>query len=111
MSPKNNKKCCTFETEKDSLYQGDDIFNLEVNHNDDEGPQAKIPLALNETIHNETTPFSPQRIKESQEHEKCKNDAMGQDMSDIIPAPVPKVSTSANYQEIIYPELKSLEKF
>ncbi|MBW0464240.1 hypothetical protein O181_003955 [Austropuccinia psidii MF-1] len=77
------------EATKDSLDQGDDIINLEADHNDNEGPKAETPAT------------SPQNIQTSKESKNLKNDAMGQDMNDIVPEPEPKVSTSTNYQEII----------
>ncbi|MBW0492339.1 hypothetical protein O181_032054 [Austropuccinia psidii MF-1] len=53
---------------------------------------------LNETIHDETPPTSPQNIQAFQERETTKHDKMGQVMTDIIPDPEPTVSSSANVQ-------------
>ncbi|MBW0520769.1 hypothetical protein O181_060484 [Austropuccinia psidii MF-1] len=44
------KEFCTFEATKASLDQGDDSINVEIEHNDNEGPQMEGPLELNETI-------------------------------------------------------------
>ncbi|MBW0495543.1 hypothetical protein O181_035258 [Austropuccinia psidii MF-1] len=98
VTKKNNKKGCTFEYTIDSLDQGDEIINLEVYLNDIEAMKAETPPALNETIHYETPPASPQNIQVFQESEKIKLDTMGQDMPDIIPELEHKVSPSANDQ-------------
>ncbi|MBW0504596.1 hypothetical protein O181_044311 [Austropuccinia psidii MF-1] len=75
---------------------------------------------LNETIHDEpphtesppilnvTPPTSPRDIQAFQEREKIKHDKMGQDTTDIIPDPEPKVSSSANFQAIF---LSRMEEF
>ncbi|MBW0471099.1 hypothetical protein O181_010814 [Austropuccinia psidii MF-1] len=86
---KTNKKCCTFEVAKVSWDQGDDMINVEVDHIDNEPPHTESPLILNETIHDETPPASPQNIEAFQERETIKHD--------IMPDPEPKVSSSANF--------------
>ncbi|MBW0516686.1 hypothetical protein O181_056401 [Austropuccinia psidii MF-1] len=122
---KTNKKRCTFEAEKDSRDQGDEMINVEVGHIDnqpphnksppilnetihDEPPHTESPPILNETIHDETPPASPQNIQAFQERETIKHDTMGQDMTDIIRDPEPKVSSSANFQGIF---LSPMEEF
>ncbi|MBW0482447.1 hypothetical protein O181_022162 [Austropuccinia psidii MF-1] len=51
---KNNKRHCAFEAAKDPWDQGDEIINVEVNHNDNERTHTEIPPVLNETINDET---------------------------------------------------------
>ncbi|MBW0557817.1 hypothetical protein O181_097532 [Austropuccinia psidii MF-1] len=75
---KTNKKCHTFEGAKDSQDQGDDMITVEVDHI--------------ETIHDGTSPASPQNIQDLQERETVKHD--------IMPDPEPKVSSCANFQGI-----------
>ncbi|MBW0481293.1 hypothetical protein O181_021008 [Austropuccinia psidii MF-1] len=96
------------------------MINVEVGHIDNQPPHTEKPPILNETIHdepphtesppilNETPPASPQNIQAFQEMEKIKHDTMGQDMTDIIPDPEPKVSSSANFQGIILSRMKEL---
>ncbi|MBW0468898.1 hypothetical protein O181_008613 [Austropuccinia psidii MF-1] len=117
---KTNKKCRTFEAAKDSLDQGDEMINVKVGHIDnqpphtesppilketlhDEPPHTESPPILNETIHDKTPPASPQNIQAFQERE-----TLGQDMTDIIPDPEPKVSSSAIFQGIF---LAHMEEF
>ncbi|MBW0531437.1 hypothetical protein O181_071152 [Austropuccinia psidii MF-1] len=45
--------------------------------------------------------FPPQNIQAFQEREKIKHDTMGQDITDIMPYPEPKVSSSPNVQGIL----------
>ncbi|MBW0495830.1 hypothetical protein O181_035545 [Austropuccinia psidii MF-1] len=68
----------------------------------------KAPPLLNEKIHDEAPPASPRNIQALQERETIKHDTMGQDMTDIIPEPEPKVSSSANFQGIF---LARMEEF
>ncbi|MBW0553955.1 hypothetical protein O181_093670 [Austropuccinia psidii MF-1] len=90
-----------FEATKDSWDQGDDIINVEVDHNDKERLHTETPKLLNETIHDETPPASPQNIQAFQEREEIKDDTMGQeDITVIMPDPEPKMSSSANVQVI-----------
>ncbi|MBW0469725.1 hypothetical protein O181_009440 [Austropuccinia psidii MF-1] len=89
-------------TAKDARDQGDDMINVEVDHIDNEPPHTESPPILNETIHDETPPPSPR------DRETIKNDTMGQDMTDIMPDPVPKVSSLANFQGIF---LSHIEEF
>ncbi|MBW0491256.1 hypothetical protein O181_030971 [Austropuccinia psidii MF-1] len=105
---KTNKKCHTFEDSKDGPNQGDEMINDEVDHIDNEPPHTKSPPILNETIDNETPPASPQNIQAFHERETIKHDTMGQDMTDIIPDPEPKVPSSANFQGIC---LARIEEF
>ncbi|MBW0590714.1 hypothetical protein O181_130429 [Austropuccinia psidii MF-1] len=74
----------------------------------DEAPHTESPPIPNETIHDETPPASPWNIQAFQERETIKHDTMGQDMTDIIPDPEPKVSSSANFQGIF---LSRMEEF
>ncbi|MBW0552182.1 hypothetical protein O181_091897, partial [Austropuccinia psidii MF-1] len=99
---KTNKKRHTFEAAKDAWDQGDDMINFEVDHIGNEPPHTESPPILNETIHDEIPPDSPQNIKDSQERETIKHDTMGQDMTDIMPDPEPKVSSSTNLQGIFF---------
>ncbi|MBW0490512.1 hypothetical protein O181_030227 [Austropuccinia psidii MF-1] len=96
---KKNKKHYTFEAANNSQDQCDEMINVEVDHIDNEPPHLKAPV-LNETIHDETPPASSQNIQGFQERETIKHDTMGQDMTDIMPDPEPKVSSSANVQEV-----------
>ncbi|MBW0575325.1 hypothetical protein O181_115040 [Austropuccinia psidii MF-1] len=100
---KTNKKCHTFEAAKDSRDQGD-----EMGHIDNQPPHTESPPILNQTIHDETPPSSPRNIQAFQERETIKHDTMGQDMTDIIPNPEPKVSSSSNFQGIF---LSHMEEF
>ncbi|MBW0484552.1 hypothetical protein O181_024267 [Austropuccinia psidii MF-1] len=110
---------------KDSWDQDDEMINVEVHHIDnqpphtesppilnetihDEPPHTESPPILNEKIHDETPPTSPRNIQAFQEREKIKHYTMGQDMTDIIPDPEPKVSSSANFQKIF---LSCMEEF
>ncbi|MBW0574417.1 hypothetical protein O181_114132 [Austropuccinia psidii MF-1] len=74
----------------------------------DEPPHTESPPILNETIYDETPPSSPQNIQDFQERETIKHDTLGQDMTDIIPDPEPKMSSSANFQGIF---LSRMEEF
>ncbi|MBW0467883.1 hypothetical protein O181_007598 [Austropuccinia psidii MF-1] len=76
MPPKKPTKCCTFEATEDSLDQGDNTINVEVDHNDNAPPHTESPV-LNETIHDRTPPTSPQNIQPLQEREKIQDDTMG----------------------------------
>ncbi|MBW0590312.1 hypothetical protein O181_130027 [Austropuccinia psidii MF-1] len=78
------------------------MINVEVGHIDNQPPHTESPPKLNETIHDETPPASPQK------RETIKHDTMGQDMTDIIPDPEPEVSSSANFQGIF---LSCMEEF
>ncbi|MBW0585571.1 hypothetical protein O181_125286 [Austropuccinia psidii MF-1] len=103
-----NKKVHTFGAAKDARDQGDDMINVEVDHIAHEPPHTESPPILNEKIHDETPPASPQNIQAFQERETIKHDTMGQDMTDIMPDPEPKVSSSANFQRIF---LSPIEEF
>ncbi|MBW0488747.1 hypothetical protein O181_028462 [Austropuccinia psidii MF-1] len=122
---KTNKKCHTFEAAKDSRNQGAEMINVEVGHIDnqplhtesptilnetihDEPPHTESPPILNETIHDETPPASPQNIQAFHERDTIKQDTMRQDMTDMIPDPEAKVSSSANFQGIF---LSRMEEF
>ncbi|MBW0563793.1 hypothetical protein O181_103508 [Austropuccinia psidii MF-1] len=105
---KTNKKRHNFEATKDSQYQGDEMIDVEVDHIDNVPPHTESPPILNETIHDETPPASPQNIQAFKERETFKHDTMGQDMTDIIPDPEPEVSSSANFQHIF---LSRMEEF
>ncbi|MBW0543764.1 hypothetical protein O181_083479 [Austropuccinia psidii MF-1] len=83
---------------KDARDQGDDMINVEVEHIDNKPLHTESPPILDETIHDETPPTSPQNIQAFQERETIKHDTMGQDMTDIMPDPQPKVSSSPNVQ-------------
>ncbi|MBW0477638.1 hypothetical protein O181_017353 [Austropuccinia psidii MF-1] len=76
------------------------MINVEVDHNDNESLHTSILPVLNETIHDETPPASPQNIQAFHEREKIKHDTMGQGMTDRMPEPEPKVSSSAKIQGI-----------
>ncbi|MBW0469654.1 hypothetical protein O181_009369 [Austropuccinia psidii MF-1] len=104
---KTNKKRCTFEAAKHSQDQGDDMMDVEVDHIDNKPPHTESPPILNEAIHDETPPASPQNTEAFQERETIKHDTMGQDMTDM-PDPEPKVSSSANFQGIF---LSHMEEF
>ncbi|MBW0573194.1 hypothetical protein O181_112909 [Austropuccinia psidii MF-1] len=97
-SKKTNKKHHTFEAAKDAWDQGDDMINVELDHIDNGPLHTESRSIFNETIHNEILPASPQNIQAFQERETIKNDTMGQDMTDVMPDPEPKVSFSANMQ-------------
>ncbi|MBW0492456.1 hypothetical protein O181_032171 [Austropuccinia psidii MF-1] len=60
---KNNKRRPTFEAAKAPWDQGDDIINVEVDHNYNESPHTEIPQVLNEKIHDEKPPASPQKTQ------------------------------------------------
>ncbi|MBW0466920.1 hypothetical protein O181_006635 [Austropuccinia psidii MF-1] len=96
MPQRNNQKPCTFEAAKDSWIQGDEIINVDVDHIDNEPPHTESPPILNEAIHNETLLAFLQIIQAFQERETIKHDTMVQDMTDMIPDPEPKVSSSPN---------------
>ncbi|MBW0471003.1 hypothetical protein O181_010718 [Austropuccinia psidii MF-1] len=109
---KTNKKCRTFEAAKDAWDQGDDMINIEVDHIDNETPHTGSPPILNETIHDETPPASPQNIQAFQEREEIQDDTMGQeDITVIMPEPAPKCQPLLMFKECLYPTLKSLETF
>ncbi|MBW0541320.1 hypothetical protein O181_081035 [Austropuccinia psidii MF-1] len=74
----------------------------------DEAPHNESPPILNETIHDENPPASPCNNQAFQEKEKIKHDTMGQDMTDIIPGPEPKVSSSPNFQGIFLSCMKEI---
>ncbi|MBW0582458.1 hypothetical protein O181_122173 [Austropuccinia psidii MF-1] len=84
------------------------MINVEVDHIDNKPRHTESLPILNETIHDETPPTSPQNIQAFQEREKIKHDTMGQDMTDIMHDPEPKVSFSANFQGIF---LSCIEEF
>ncbi|MBW0588027.1 hypothetical protein O181_127742 [Austropuccinia psidii MF-1] len=87
---------------------GDEMINVKVGHIDNQRLHTESPPILNETIHDETPPASCQNIKAFQERETIEHDTMGQDITDIIPDPEPKVSSSANFQGIF---LSHMEEF
>ncbi|MBW0552607.1 hypothetical protein O181_092322 [Austropuccinia psidii MF-1] len=97
---KTNKKCWTFEAAKDAWDQGDYMINVEVDHIDNEPLNTESPPILHEKIHDENPPASPQNIQAFQERETIRHDTMGQDMTDIMLDPEPKVSSSTNFQGI-----------
>ncbi|MBW0469259.1 hypothetical protein O181_008974 [Austropuccinia psidii MF-1] len=105
---KTNKNHSTFEGAKDAWDQGDDMINVEVDHIDNEHSHTESTPILNETIHDENPPASPQNIQAFQERETIKHDTMGQDMTDIMPDPEPKVPSSTNFQGIF---LSCIEEF
>ncbi|MBW0491762.1 hypothetical protein O181_031477 [Austropuccinia psidii MF-1] len=106
---KNNKRRCTFEAAKDSVDQGDDIINVEFDHNDNKHLRTETPPVLNETIYDEAPPPYPQNIQAFQEREEIKDDTMGQeDITVIMTDPEPEVSTSTNVQVIF---LSHVEEF
>ncbi|MBW0522448.1 hypothetical protein O181_062163 [Austropuccinia psidii MF-1] len=105
---KTSKKCHTFEAAKYSRDQGDDMINVEVDNIDNEPPHTESPPILNETIHDETPPTSLQNIQAFQERETIKHDKMGQDRTDIMPDPEPKVSSSPNFQGISLSQIEDL---
>ncbi|MBW0530108.1 hypothetical protein O181_069823 [Austropuccinia psidii MF-1] len=105
---KTNKKHRTFEAAKDSRDKADEVMNVEVGHIDNQPPHTGSSPILNETIHDETPPASPQNIQAFQERETMKPDTMGQDMTDIIPDPEQEMSSSANFQGIF---LSCMEEF
>ncbi|MBW0492677.1 hypothetical protein O181_032392 [Austropuccinia psidii MF-1] len=105
---KTNKKRRTFEATKDSRDQGDEMINVEVGHIDNKPLHNESTPILNETIHDETPPASPQNIQAFQERETIKHDTMGQDMTDIIPDPEPKVSSSAHFKGIFLSRMEEL---
>ncbi|MBW0484159.1 hypothetical protein O181_023874 [Austropuccinia psidii MF-1] len=75
------------------------MINLEVDHIDNETRPTESPI-LNETIHDETPPASPQNIQAFQERKTIQHNTMGQDMTDIMPDNEPQVSSSPNVQGI-----------
>ncbi|MBW0526193.1 hypothetical protein O181_065908 [Austropuccinia psidii MF-1] len=84
------------------------MINVEVDHIDNEPPHTEKPPILNETIHDETPPTSPQDIQAFQERETIKHDTMGQDLTDMMTDPEPEVSSSANVKGIF---LSCIEEF
>ncbi|MBW0465527.1 hypothetical protein O181_005242 [Austropuccinia psidii MF-1] len=84
------------------------MINGEVDHIDNEPPHTESPPILNETFHDRTPLASPRNIEAFQEKETIKHDTMGQDMTDIIPDPDPKVSSSANFQGIFLSHIEEL---
>ncbi|MBW0497192.1 hypothetical protein O181_036907 [Austropuccinia psidii MF-1] len=76
------------------------MINVEVDHIANEPLNTESPPILNETIHDENPPASPQNTEPFQEMETIKHDTMGQDMTDMMPDPEPKVSSPANFQGI-----------
>ncbi|MBW0488490.1 hypothetical protein O181_028205 [Austropuccinia psidii MF-1] len=103
-----NRKCGTFKAAKDFQDKGDDMINFEVDHIDNEPLHTEIPLKMKETVYDGTPPASPQNIEAFQERETIEHDTMGQHMTDIMPDPEPKVSSSANFQRIF---LSCIEEF
>ncbi|MBW0474119.1 hypothetical protein O181_013834 [Austropuccinia psidii MF-1] len=81
---------------KYSWDQGDEMINVDVDHIDNEPPHTESPPILNEGIHDQTPLATPQNSQAFQEREKIKHVTMGQDMTDIMPHPKPKVSSSSN---------------
>ncbi|MBW0483759.1 hypothetical protein O181_023474 [Austropuccinia psidii MF-1] len=104
---KTNKKCHTFEATNNSLDQGDDMINVEVDHIDNEPLHTECPPILDEKIHDETPPVSPQNIQAFQERETIQHDKMGQDMTDIMPDPELEVLSSANFQGIFLSRIEA----
>ncbi|MBW0561782.1 hypothetical protein O181_101497 [Austropuccinia psidii MF-1] len=91
-----NKKHCTFEATNDARDQGDDMINVEVDHIDNEPPHTESPpYSMKQSMMK--PPPSPRNIQAFQERETIKHDTMGQDMTDIMPDPEPKVSSRANF--------------
>ncbi|MBW0542338.1 hypothetical protein O181_082053 [Austropuccinia psidii MF-1] len=84
------------------------MINVYVDHIDNEPLHTESPAILNEAIHDETPLASPQDIQAFQEREAIKHDTMGQDMTDTMPEPEPKVSSSPNVQGIF---LSHIEEF
>ncbi|MBW0506735.1 hypothetical protein O181_046450 [Austropuccinia psidii MF-1] len=84
------------------------MINVEVDHIDNEPPHTESPPVLGETIHDATPLSSSRNIQGFQERETIKHDTMGQDMTDIMPDPEPKVTFSANLQGIF---LSIIEEF
>ncbi|MBW0556608.1 hypothetical protein O181_096323 [Austropuccinia psidii MF-1] len=84
------------------------MINVEVDHIDNEPLHTESPPILNETIHDETTRASPQNTQAFQERETIKHFTKGQDRTDIMPDPEPKVSSSPNVQGIF---LSRIEEF
>ncbi|MBW0474489.1 hypothetical protein O181_014204 [Austropuccinia psidii MF-1] len=105
---KTNKKRRTFGATKDLRDQGDNMINVEVDHIDNEPPHTESPPILNETIHDEPPPASPQNIQAFQESKTIKHDTMGQNMTDIMHDPEPKVSSSTNVQGIFLSHIEEL---
>ncbi|MBW0475544.1 hypothetical protein O181_015259 [Austropuccinia psidii MF-1] len=105
---KTNKKCCNFKAAKDARDQDDDMINVKVDHSYNEPPHTESSPILNETIHDETPPASPRNIQSFQERVTIKHDTMGQDMTDIMLDPGPKVSSSTHFQGIF---LSCIEEF
>ncbi|MBW0561616.1 hypothetical protein O181_101331 [Austropuccinia psidii MF-1] len=103
---KTNKECRTFEATKDSWDQGDEMINVDVDHIDNEPLRNESLPILNEEIHDETPLSSPQNSQAFQERETIKHDTMGQDMTDIMPDPETKVSSSPNVQGIFLSHIK-----
>ncbi|MBW0523020.1 hypothetical protein O181_062735, partial [Austropuccinia psidii MF-1] len=90
------------------VNQGDDMINIDVNHIDNEPLHTESPPILNEAIRDETPLASPQYIQAFQERETIEHDKMGHDMTDIMPDPERKVSSSPNVQGIF---LSHIEEF
>ncbi|MBW0467926.1 hypothetical protein O181_007641 [Austropuccinia psidii MF-1] len=84
------------------------MINVEVDHIDNEPLHNKSPPILNEKIHDETPPASPQNTQEFQERGTIKHDTMGEDMTDIMPDPEPKASSSVDSHRIF---LSRIEEF
>ncbi|MBW0484849.1 hypothetical protein O181_024564 [Austropuccinia psidii MF-1] len=105
---KTNKKHRTFEAAKDARDQGDDMINVEVDHIDNEPLHTESRPILNETLHDETPPSSALNIQAFQEREAIKHDTMGQDRTDIMLDPKPKVSSSHKFEGIF---LSRIEEF
>ncbi|MBW0486228.1 hypothetical protein O181_025943 [Austropuccinia psidii MF-1] len=84
------------------------MINVEVDLIENEFPHTENPPVLNETIHDENPPTSPCKMKAFQERETIKHDTMGQHMTDIIPDPEPKVSSSINFRGIFFSDIEEL---
>ncbi|MBW0553307.1 hypothetical protein O181_093022 [Austropuccinia psidii MF-1] len=75
-------------------------INVEVDHIDNEPPHTESPPILNERLQDEDPLASTQNIQAFEERETTKHDTTGQDMTDIMPDPAPKVSSYPNVQGI-----------
>ncbi|MBW0522139.1 hypothetical protein O181_061854 [Austropuccinia psidii MF-1] len=84
------------------------MINVDVDYIDNEPLHTESHPILNETIHDEAPPAAPRNIQAFQERETIKHDTIGQDMTDIMHEPEPKVSSSANFQGIF---LSHIEEF
>ncbi|MBW0520938.1 hypothetical protein O181_060653 [Austropuccinia psidii MF-1] len=83
------------------------MINVEVDHIDNEPPHTEPPpYSMKQSMMKTLLP--PQNIQAFQERETIKHDTMGQEMTDMMPDPEPKVSSSANFQGIF---LSRIEEF